>query len=79
MQIALLSATIRVIYCDAAVQGVEEFGASEPIELSPKGWGGTDFVPPFKWVEENGIEPKCLIDSRKSAPFGETLQIAIGS
>jgi predicted metal-dependent peptidase len=53
--------SIRVIYCDAAVQGVEEFGPSEPIELSPKGGGGTDFVPPFIWVDENGIEPKCLI------------------
>jgi hypothetical protein len=53
--------SIRVIYCDAAVQAVEEFGPSEPIKLSPKSGGGTDFVPPFKWVEENGIEPKCLI------------------
>jgi predicted metal-dependent peptidase len=52
---------IRVIYCDATVQSVEEFGPSEPIKLSPKGGGGTDFVPPFRWVEENGIEPKCLI------------------
>ena len=51
----------RVIYCDAAVQAVEEFGPSDPIELSPKGGGGTDFVPPFKWVEENGVRPKCLI------------------
>jgi predicted metal-dependent peptidase len=53
--------SIRVIYCDAAVQVHEEFGPAEPIKLSPKGGGGTDFVPPFKWVEENGIEPKCLI------------------
>lgn len=52
---------IRVVYCDAAVQAVEEFGPSEAINLSPKGGGGTDFVPPFRWVEENGIEPKCLI------------------
>ena len=53
--------SIRVIYCDAAVQAVEEFGPSEPIKLSPKGGGGTDFVPVFQWVKENGIEPKCLI------------------
>jgi predicted metal-dependent peptidase len=52
---------IHVIYCDAAVQAVEEFAPSEPIKLSPRGGGGTDFVPPFRWVEENGIEPKCLI------------------
>lgn len=53
--------SVRVIYCDAAVQAVEEFGPSEPIKLSPKGGGGTDFVPPFKWVEESGILPKCLV------------------
>ena len=52
---------IRVIYCDAAVQGVEEFSPSEPIRLSPKGGGGTDFVPPFRWVEEDGILPQCMI------------------
>jgi predicted metal-dependent peptidase len=52
---------VRVVYCDAAVQGVEEFGASGPVRLSPKGGGGTDFVPPFRWVEENGIFPQCLI------------------
>ena len=53
--------SIRVIYCDAAVQAVEEFCPSEPIKLSPKGGGGTDFVAPFSWVEENSIRPKCLI------------------
>jgi predicted metal-dependent peptidase len=52
---------IHVVYCDAAVQSTEEFGPSEPIKLSPKGGGGTDFRPPFQWVEEEGIQPKCLI------------------
>jgi predicted metal-dependent peptidase len=54
-------ASIRVIYCDAAVQAVEEFGPSDPIRLSPKGGGGTDFVPVFRWVEQNDTELKCLI------------------
>ena len=93
--------SIRVIYCDAVVQAVEQFGPSEPIKLSPKGGGGTDFVPPFRWVEANGIEPKCLIyltdlccnsfppapdypvlwvtDSRKRAPFGETVRLSFTS
>jgi predicted metal-dependent peptidase len=88
---------IHVVSCDAAVQGVEEFGPGEPIKLCPKGGGGTDFVPAFSWVEENGIVPKCLIyltdlccssfpaavdypvlwvtDSRRMAPFGETVRI----
>ena len=52
---------IHVVYCDAAVQSTEEFGPSEPIKLSPKGGGGTDFRPPFHWIEEEGIQPKCFI------------------
>jgi predicted metal-dependent peptidase len=52
---------IHVVYCDAAVQSTEEFGPSEPISLSPKGGGGTDFRPPFQWVEDEEIQPKCFI------------------
>jgi predicted metal-dependent peptidase len=91
--------SVHLVYCDAAVQGVQEFGPSEPVQLEPKGGGGTDFRPVFQWVEENGIDPACLIyltdlfchsypnppeypvlwvtDSRRTAPFGETVQIAI--
>ncbi len=50
-----------VVYCDAAVQGSQEFGPSEPVDLEPKGGGGTDFRPVFEWVEENSIAPVCLI------------------
>jgi predicted metal-dependent peptidase len=52
---------IYVVYCDAEVQRVDEFGANDPIELSPKGGEGTDFKPPFRWVDEQGLDPKCLI------------------
>jgi len=91
--------SVHVVYCDAVVQGVQEFGPSQPIQLEPKGSGGTDFRPVFQWVEENGIDPACLIyvtdlfchsypnppeypvlwvtDSRRNAPFGETVQIAV--
>ena len=40
-------ANTKVIYCDAKVQNVEEFDADSPVELHPKGGGGTDFRPPF--------------------------------
>jgi predicted metal-dependent peptidase len=53
--------SIHVVYCDAAVQSFQEFGPSEPIELEPKGGGGTDFRPVFEWVEANQIAPVCLI------------------
>ena len=52
---------VHVVYCDAAVQSVEEFLQGEPIALHPAGGGGTDFRPAFDWVVDNGIEPKCLI------------------
>jgi predicted metal-dependent peptidase len=89
--------TIHIVYCDAAVQSVQQFGPSEPIELEPRGGGGTDFRPVFEWVEANQIAPACLIyltdlccrsypqlpeypvlwvtDSRRTAPFGETIRI----
>ena len=89
---------IRVVYCDAAVQSAQEFRASDPVRLEPKGGGGTDFRPAFEWVAENDVAPVCLIyltdlccdsfpetpdypvlwvtDSRRKAPFGETIRIS---
>jgi predicted metal-dependent peptidase len=88
---------IHVVYCDAAVQSVQQVGPSEPVRLEPKGGGGTDFRPAFEWVTENGTTPACFVyltdlccdsypavpdypvlwvtDSRRTAPFGETIRI----
>jgi predicted metal-dependent peptidase len=52
---------IHVVYCDAAVQSTQQFGPSEPVRLEPRGGGGTDFCPAFKWVSENNIAPVCFI------------------
>lgn len=90
---------IHVVYCDAAVQSTQEFTASEPLLLEPKGGGGTDFRPAFEWVAKNDVSPVCLIyltdlccdsfpetpeypvlwvtDSRRTAPFGETVRIGV--
>jgi predicted metal-dependent peptidase len=90
---------IHVVYCDAAVQCTQQFGPSESVRLEPRGGGGTDFCPAFKWVAENYIAPVCFIyltdlcchsypetpkypvlwvtDSRRTAPFGETLRITL--
>jgi predicted metal-dependent peptidase len=51
----------HVVYCDAAIQSVQEFGPFEPISLKPMGGGGTDFRPVFHWVGEKRIDPACLI------------------
>ena len=53
-----------VIYCDAEVpeNGVQEFFRGEvDLELLPEGGGGTDFVPPFEYIEQNRIDLKCAI------------------
>jgi predicted metal-dependent peptidase len=52
---------IHIVYCDAAVQGSEEFNAGEAIHLEPIGGGGTDFRPVFQWVQQQQLAPACLI------------------
>jgi predicted metal-dependent peptidase len=54
--------TVHVLYCDTKVHDGGEFNSGDlPIKLKPKGFGGTDFRPAFKWLEKNEIEPTCLI------------------
>lgn len=54
--------TIHVVYCDSEVKGAHVFGRCDlPLELSPEGGGGTDFRPPFTWVEREGLDPACLV------------------
>jgi len=51
-------AELLVIYCDAAVAGTQTITVDDvPVKLTPAGGGGTDFRPPFAYLEEEGIEP----------------------
>lgn len=51
-----------VVYCDSAVEHYEVFEHGDEITtLNAKGGGGTAFTPVFRWVEQQGIEPLCLI------------------
>lgn len=53
---------IYVVYCDAAVAKTEEYDVEDlPIKLKPSGGGGTDFRPPFQWIEQQGLEPACVV------------------
>lgn len=52
---------VYVIYCDAAVNKVVEFGPHDEVVLEAVGGGGTSFKPPFKWIEDNDINPRCLV------------------
>lgn len=53
---------VTVLYCDTAIQGVETFdNHSLPIVLNAKGGGGTSFIPPFEYIDREGLNPKALI------------------
>ena len=51
----------HVLYFDALVHNVDTYVAGQPIQLQPKGGGGTDFRPCFQWLDENGIVPQTLV------------------
>lgn len=54
--------TLHVICCDAKVQSYQEMTRADlPLNIKPKGGGGTSFVPVFEFVEQNGITSACLI------------------
>lgn len=57
----LMPERTRVIYCDAAVAHVDTFERHDEITFKLHGGGGTDFRPPFKYLEENGIVPRCFV------------------
>uniref|UniRef100_A0A6M3K4Z3 Metallopeptidase domain-containing protein n=1 Tax=viral metagenome TaxID=1070528 RepID=A0A6M3K4Z3_9ZZZZ len=58
----MFNLTLTVIVCDNAIRDVRENISSEDIcEIKPKGYGGTDFRPPFEWIEKNGFDPTLLI------------------
>jgi predicted metal-dependent peptidase len=53
---------IYVLLIDTEVHKVLEFSSDDlPLKFEAIGCGGTSFVPAFKWVEENDVEPSCLI------------------
>lgn len=53
--------TTRIVYCDAEVQRVDELTPEEYLELGAYGGGGTDFRPPFAWLEKEGKAPSCAV------------------
>lgn len=53
-------AELIVIYCDARVNHVDRFGPDDELQFKMHGGGGTDFRPPFAWLEENQIVPRAF-------------------
>jgi predicted metal-dependent peptidase len=50
-----------VIYCAAKIAHIDEFGPDDELTFAAHGGGGTDFRPPFAWLEEQGITPKAFV------------------
>lgn len=50
---------IPVIYCDSIVQKVEHLQIGDTPK--PKGGGGTDFRPPFEYIEKNLNTPAAMV------------------
>ena len=78
IQEALMAAGIKrcwVMDNDANLAGgVKEYSMREQIEFTAHGRGGTDFRPPFQWVEDEcPVRPRCLIFFTDGwGPFPET-------
>lgn len=52
---------VRVIYCDSRIAHIDEFGPDDDLQFAAHGGGGTDFRPPFAWLEEQQIVPRALV------------------
>ena len=51
-----------VIYCDTTIRKIETFTSNDlPLNLQCPGGGGTDFKPPFEYIEKEGLNPACFI------------------
>lgn len=62
-----------VLSCDAQINHVDDLTMDDIFEMKCHGGGGTDFRPPFTWLEQQGIEPSCLIYlTDLEGPFPET-------
>lgn len=55
-------AKVTILYCDARIQGVEEYTSQDgQLKLKMKGGGGTSHVPVFEWVDKNGGDSPCVV------------------
>jgi len=53
---------LYVVYTDSKVCRVDVFTPDDfPITFTPAGGGGTDMREVFRWIEQEGIDPECVI------------------
>jgi len=49
------------VYCDDLVRHVDTYAEHDPVKFEIHGGGGTDFRPPFRYLEDKAITPSCFI------------------
>lgn len=52
---------LHIIYCDSSINKTQTHEPGDLIRLEAVGGGGTSFLPPFAWVDAEGIQPAALI------------------
>ncbi len=52
---------VHVLYFDTAVQRADIFEFGQPIQLQPKGGGGTDFRPVVAYLKAEHIDPHAVV------------------
>lgn len=57
----LFGQEMAVIYCDSEVAGVQVVDDSFECQVEPKGGGGTDFKPPFEYLEKEDMTPAWAV------------------
>ena len=53
---------MTVVFCDSSIGNVQEFGPDDmPLQLKPKGGGGTSFAPTMEHVSRMDSDPSCIV------------------
>jgi predicted metal-dependent peptidase len=68
-----------VVYADAKVQHVDEFGPGDVVTCKTPGGGGTDFADSFKWLNKNAPDAAAAIylTDMETCSFGEEPNMAV--
>ncbi|OQP65455.1 hypothetical protein A3860_17475 [Niastella vici] len=59
--ISIFKISLIVIYCDDLVRSVQYVEPDEAVKLEPHGNGGTDFIPGFNYIDEQGLLPRAVV------------------
>ena len=59
--VSMIVEDVTVIHCDTQVRKVEQVQTEEVDKIVPEGRGNTSFLPVFKHIDDNDLNPKALI------------------